>query len=221
MNHALLLAPQLQAAAARAVPAPQRLRQTLAMASSSALTLLLFIGLASEVRAQDWGSASGVASARAISGGMPTVAQPTSSSNLVRVISATPNLERVTETRQQCGYETQQVASSGGNSTGAAVLGALAGGLIASNVGKGTGKNVAIAAGSATGALIGKSLAEQNSPQYSNQTVQVCRPTSVVREQVRDYTVRYEYQGQEYLVNMPQQPGQWLRLHVSHSVSPV
>lgn len=221
MNHALLpLNPSAHALAARPLSLrTDAARRGVSLSAASALTLMFFAALFNEAQAQDWSNAalSRPVSAQGSSAApLPTVM----GSSLVRVLSATPNLERITETRQQCSYEPQQVASSGsGNSTGAAVLGALAGGLIASNVGKGSGKNVAIAAGSATGALIGKSLAEQQStPQYN--TVQVCRPTSAVREQVRDYTVRYEFQGQEYQVNMPQPPGQWLRVHVSHSVSP-
>jgi hypothetical protein len=102
------------------------------------------------------------------------------------------------------------------------LLVALAGGLLASQVGKGTGKHVAIAAGSATGALIGKNMAEQaGSTSYVNQQVQVCRPVTQWREQVRDYTVRYAYQGQEYTVNLPQHPGEWLKLTVSHGVTPI
>lgn len=178
------------------------------------LTAVLLVGLPGEVRAQ------------------ALAPQSSANSSFVRVISSTPNLERITETRQQCAYETQQVQShqaasqAGMSGTGGAVLGALAGSLLASQIGKGNGKHAAIAAGSATGALIGKNLAEQSGSAYgpmtvSHQQVQVCRPVSVQREQVRDYTVRYEHQGQEYQVQMPQQPGQWLKLQVSHSVQPV
>ena len=41
---------------------------------------------------------------------------------------------------------------------------------------------------------------------------------SVVREQVRDYTVRYEWEGREHLVNLPQHPGAWLKVSTSHTV---
>lgn len=184
-----------------------------ASALALGLSAVLFAGLPAEVRAQSLGPQA-------------------NSSTLVRVISSTPNLERITETRQQCSYETQQVvqppvaSQAGMSGTGGAVLGALAGGLLASQIGKGNGKHVAIAAGSATGALIGKSMAEPSGstasyPSYSQQQVQVCRPVSVQREQVRDYTVRYEHQGQEYQVLMNQQPGQWLKLNISHTVQPV
>ncbi|MDC8770081.1 glycine zipper 2TM domain-containing protein [Roseateles albus] len=181
-----------------------------------AISAVLLAALPSEVRAQTLNQGP----------------QAGSSSTLVRVISSTPNLERITETRQQCGYETQQVLNpqaphqAGMGSTGGALLGAVAGGLLAAQVGKGNGKHAAIAAGSATGALVGKSLVEQSSPAtsyatYSQQQVHVCRPVSAQREQVRDYTVRYEHQGQEYQVQLPQQPGQWLRLNISHTVQAV
>ena len=172
------------------------------------LTLSLFSVIVNEAQAQSWGSGE-------------RRAEP---STMVRVLSATPNLDRISETRQQCSYETQQVpvSTAGSSGTGGAVLGALAGGLLASQVGKGTGKHVAIAAGSATGALIGKNMAEQaGSTSYVNQQVQVCRPVTQWREQVRDYTVRYAYQGQEYAVNLPQHPGEWLKLTVSHGVTPI
>lgn len=188
-----------------------------ASALALALSAVLFAGLPAEVRAQTLA---------------PQASSGNGSSMMVRVISSTPNLERITETRQQCSYETQQVvqppvaSQAGMSGTGGALLGALAGGLLASQVGKGNGKHVAIAAGSATGALIGKNMAEQSGstasyPSYSQQQVQVCRPVSVQREQVRDYTVRYAYQGQEYTVNLPQHPGEWLKLTVSHGVTPI
>lgn len=199
--------------AERAIAERSPAQNLAASALALALTAVLFAGLPAEVRAQ-------------------SLAPQAGSSTLVRVISSTPNLERITETRQQCSYETQQLVQApvaqqaGMSSTGGAILGALAGGLLASQIGKGNGKHVAIAAGSATGAMIGRNMAEQPSGSggvstVSHQQVQVCRPVNVQREQVRDYTVRYEHQGQEYQVQLPQQPGQWLKLNISHSVQPV
>lgn len=188
-----------------ALPLPSR---SAAITLATGLTLSLFAVIFNEAQAQGWHTGE-------------RRAEP---SIMVRVLSATPNLDRISETRQQCHYETQQVpvTTAGSSGTGGAILGALAGGLLASQVGKGTGKHVAIAAGSATGAMIGKNMAEQpGSTNYVSQQIQVCRPLTQQREQVRDYTVRYEYQGQEYTVNLPQHPGQWLKLTVSHGVSPV
>ncbi len=141
---------------------------------------------------------------------------------MARVLSVQPNLEQIIETRQQCTQEVQTVTHATPSSSGGAVLGAIAGGLLASNVGKGNGNKVAIAAGSATGALVGKNLAEQNTAATtSTRTVDVCKPVNTVREQVRDYAVRYEFDGREYQVNLPRHPGQWLKVNVSHSVSTI
>ena len=48
--------------------------------------------------------------------------------------------------------------------------------------------------------------------------MQICQPVNSVREQVRDYTVRYEWSGREYQVTLPQNPGPWLRVSTSHTV---
>lgn len=141
---------------------------------------------------------------------------------MARVLSVQPNLEQIIETRQQCSQEVQTVTQPTATSNSGAVLGAIAGGLLASNVGKGNGNKVAIAAGSATGALVGKNMADQQAAaQTSTRTVEVCKPVNTVREQVRDYAVRYEFDGREYQVNLPRHPGQWLKVNVSHSVSTI
>ena len=141
-------------------------------------------------------------------------AQP-ANQNLARVISATPNMDRVMETRQQCTEQWQQPAPSGVSSTTGTVMGALIGGAAGSAIGKGNGRLVAVAAGSAIGSQVGRSMAEQPA---APRPVQICQPVNSMREQVRDYTVRYEWSGREYMVTLPQNPGPWLRVSVSHTV---
>jgi uncharacterized protein YcfJ len=136
---------------------------------------------------------------------------------LARVISATANVERISEHTQQCTQQQQVVTTPGQAGLGTTLAGSLIGGAIASPIGKGSGKVVAVAAGSMVGAHIARSLAEQNST-TSVQTVQVCQPVSSVREQVRDYTVRYEWEGREHVVNLPQHPGAWLKVSSWHTV---
>lgn len=135
--------------------------------------------------------------------------------NLARVISATPNMDRIVETRQQCTEQWQQQPSSGVSSTTGTVMGALIGGAAGSALGKGNGRLVAVAAGSAIGSQVGRSMAEQPA---APRPVQICQPVNSVREQVRDYTVRYEWSGREYQVTLPQNPGPWLRVSTSHTV---
>ena len=131
---------------------------------------------------------------------------------MARVISATPNIERFVETRQQCSEQVQQVTTQGSSNLG----GVLVGEAVAPAIGKGTGKTIATATGAALGAQVARNYGEQ--PTTTSKVVQVCQPVSMVREQVRDYHVRYEWEGREYSVNLPQNPGAWLRVNTSHTV---
>jgi uncharacterized protein YcfJ len=140
-----------------------------------------------------------------------------SSPVMARVLSVTPNLERITDTRQQCTEQQQQVTTPGQAGLGTTLAGSLIGGALASPIGKGGGKAVAVATGSAVGMHVARTMAEQQST-TTVKTVQVCQPVTSVREQVRDYAVRYEWDGREYVVNMPQHPGGWLKVTTSHSV---
>ncbi|MEN9416459.1 MAG: hypothetical protein RI988_79 [Pseudomonadota bacterium] len=136
---------------------------------------------------------------------------------MARVLAVTPNLERVTDTRQQCTEQQQQVTTPGQAGLGTTLAGSLIGGAIASPLGKGSGKAVAVATGSAIGSHVARNMAEQQAT-TTTKTVQVCQPVTSVREQVRDYAVRYEWEGREYVVNLPQHPGAWLKVTTSHSV---
>jgi uncharacterized protein YcfJ len=135
---------------------------------------------------------------------------------MARVISATPNIERFVETRQQCSEQVQQVTTQGSSNLGGVLVGSVIGGVAGSAIGKGTGKTIATATGAALGAQVARNYGEQ--PTTTNKVVQVCQPVNTVREQVRDYSVRYEWDGREYSVNLPQNPGPWLRVNTSHSV---
>lgn len=144
----------------------------------------------------------------------PTVLAPT---GLARVVSATPNVERFVETRQQCTDQLQTVTTPGTAGLGSTIAGSLIGGALASPIGKGSGKTVAIATGSAIGAHVARQAAASQTT-TTTRTVQVCQPVSSVREQVRDYSVRYEWEGREHQVTLPQHPGAWLKVSSSHSV---
>ena len=144
----------------------------------------------------------------------PTVLAPT---GLARVVSATPNVERFVETRQQCTDQLQTVTTPGTAGLGSTIAGSLIGGALASPIGKGGGKTVAIATGSAIGAHVARQAAASQTT-TTTRTVQVCQPVSSVREQVRDYSVRYEWEGREHQVTLPQHPGAWLKVSSSHSV---
>jgi len=142
---------------------------------------------------------------------------PSSSGPVARVIGVTANTERISEQRQQCTEQQQVVSTPAQPGLGTTLAGSLIGGALASPIGKGGGKAVAVATGSMVGAQIARNMAEQNAT-TSVKTVQVCQPVTSVREQVRDYTVRYEWEGREYVVNMAQHPGAWLKVATSHTV---
>jgi uncharacterized protein YcfJ len=136
---------------------------------------------------------------------------------MARVVAVTANVERFSEQSQQCTQQQQVVTTPGQAGLGTTVAGSLIGAAIASPIGKGSGKAAAVATGSAVGAHIARNMAEQKST-TSVKTVQVCHPVTSVREQVRDYTVRYEWDGREHVVNLPQHPGAWLKVSTSHTV---
>ena len=143
--------------------------------------------------------------------------QRASSAALARVISVTANMDRISEQSQHCTEQQQVVTTPGQAGWGTTLAGSLIGGAIASPIGKGSGKAVAVAAGSTVGAHIARNMAEQNTT-TTVKTVQVCQPVTTTREQVRDYSVRYEWDGREYLVNLQQHPGAWLKVTTSHTV---
>ncbi len=132
---------------------------------------------------------------------------------LARVVSVTPNLVRVAETRQECALESREVAGGVAQGIAGSVVGALAGAALGSRAGKGTGQMIATSAGAALGADLGARMAA--SPPRT-ESVQVCRAVPVTRDVVRDYTVRYEWNGREYATLMAAPPDGFVRIEASH-----
>lgn len=156
---------------------------------------------------------SGIAQAGHDGGGYTTRA---------RVLASTPVFETVREPGRECwtetvGYETR---STGGTSTGGAILGAIAGGLIGSTVGKGDGRVAAAAVGAATGAVVGDRW-NKTGTRYESvpQQVERCTPRDTYREVIAGYDVRYRFDGREYTTRLPYDPGRWLTLNVNFSVA--
>jgi uncharacterized protein YcfJ len=149
----------------------------------------------------------------------PAWAQPTTAApvehapELARVVSVTPNLVRVAETRQECAIESREVAGGAADGLAGSVIGALAGAALGSRAGKGTGRMIATSAGAALGAEVGARMAA--SPPRT-ESVQVCRAVPVARDVVRDYTVRYEWNGREYATLMAAPPAGFVRVEASH-----
>ena len=128
-----------------------------------------------------------------------------------RVISSIPVLQQVAVPRQVCFNE--QVTVPGQKSGAGAAMGSIAGGAIGNQIGDGSGRAVATMLGIIGGAVLGNNI-EGNAPAQT-QNVQRCTTQTVYENQTVGYNVTYEYAGKQYTVQMPQDPGQWVKLQVT------
>ena len=147
-----------------------------------------------------------------------------------RVISSTPEYERVNNPRQECSSEYIPATShrngqtdSGRSYTGT-IVGGITGALIGSRLGKGNGNRAATAAGAIAGAVIGDQVQARgrsaNYDEYADagHEVQRCRVVDNWDNRLTGYRVEYEYAGRSYTTVLPQDPGR--RIPVRVSVTP-
>ncbi len=139
-----------------------------------------------------------------------------------RVISTTPVIAQVAVPRQVCSNE--QVSTTSTNKSGAgALIGGIAGGAMGNAVGQGNGRAAATAIGIFGGAILGNHI-EGGQPQASSQNVQRCTTQTFYENRTTAYNVVYEFNGKQYQVQMPQDPGPFVALQVtpvSPAVQPV
>ena len=128
-----------------------------------------------------------------------------------RVISSTPVIQQVSMPRQVC--TTQQVTTPGAKSGAGAAMGAIAGGAIGNNIGDGTGRVVATMLGLVGGAILGDRVEGAAPAQVQN--VQSCSTQTFYENRVISYNVVYEFNGKQYNVSMPSDPGPFIKLQVS------
>lgn len=133
-----------------------------------------------------------------------------------RVLSSTAVQTAVTVPRQVCGVE--QVATPAQKSGGGAILGAIAGGVIGNAIGHGSGRAAATAVGIVGGAMIGDHIEGGAPGQIQN--VERCSTQNVVEYRTTGYNVVYEYAGRQYSVQLPYEPGPWIRLQVTPVAQP-
>ena len=130
-----------------------------------------------------------------------------------RVISSTPVVQQVSVPRQVCTTTTVQTMQPTG---GGALVGALIGGALGNQFGRGQGRAVATAVGAIGGGFVGNQIEAQNYGSYPvTQNAQQCHTVNAVENRTVAYNVLYEYAGQRYTVQMPQQPGNRIALQVS------
>lgn len=128
-----------------------------------------------------------------------------------RVLSSTPVVQAVNVPRQVC--STESVQSGGSPSGGGAVLGAVAGGAVGNAIGQGSGRAAATVLGIMGGALLGNQI-EGGAPAQA-QNVQRCTTQSFIETRTTGFQVVYEYAGKQYAVQMPQDPGPFVRLNIT------
>ncbi len=129
---------------------------------------------------------------------------------LARVISSTPVQQQVSVPRQFC--TTQPMITEAPRSGAGALMGALAGGAMGNAVGDGGGRALATVIGLVGGAMIGNNI---EGPNNQVQNVQQCSTQTSYENRISHYDVVYEYADKRYNVQMPSDPGLYVRLQVT------
>ena len=124
-----------------------------------------------------------------------------------QVVSSTPNIERVSEPRQEC--NTAPAPQKGSNIV-APIIGGIVGGLLGHQVGQGRGQTAATIVGAAGGAVAGTAVGNR----AGAQPAQRCRTVESTREVVNGYKVVYRYNGRDVNVILPYNPGSTIKVGV-------
>ena len=136
-----------------------------------------------------------------------------------RVLSSTPQTERVNVPREECRTEYQQQSyNQGGNSSiGGAIIGGIAGGLLGSTIGKGHGRTAAAAIGAGVGAIAGNNIANNQRGYGGSRSVPVqsCYQVDNWQTVNTGFLVTYEYNGRQYTTVTNEQPGRYIDVNVA------
>jgi uncharacterized protein YcfJ len=136
------------------------------------------------------------------------------------VLSAKPIIEVVKEYQPtKICYEQPANTQKKSDSTGAQVVGGIVGAVIGSKIGKKGGAKVL---GATAGAIIGSSIGKEASASNEQPSVNmVCRTENKLHEFEREagYRVVYLYQGEQFVTELPYNPGNEIKLRVE--VAPV
>ena len=135
-----------------------------------------------------------------------------------RVLSVTPQVERVNVPRQECRTEYQQQGYrnyNGGNSIAGAVIGGIAGGLLGNTVGRGNGRVAATAVGAGVGAIVGDRIGNNSNRNYRSVPVENCYQVDNWQSVNAGYLVTYEYNGRTYSTVTNNDPGRYIDVNVA------
>lgn len=139
-----------------------------------------------------------------------------------RVISATPQYERVNTPRQECRteyvresyYEAPQRSNTG------AIIGGLTGGLVGSRFGGGNGRIATAAIGAGLGAIVGdrydnNGRDNRGRERVESRPVERCVTVDNWQQVSAGYLVNYEYNGRQYSTVTNDNPGRFIPVHVA------
>ena len=127
-----------------------------------------------------------------------------------QVVSATPIIDRVMETRQDC---SAAPPPSQGSGVAAPIIGGIAGAILGNQVGGGSGRTAATVAGAIGGAVVGDQIGNRQA--RADARGQGCRTIESTREVVNGYNVVYRYNGRDVSTVLPYNPGPALQVGVS------
>lgn len=142
-------------------------------------------------------------------------------SDTARVLSVTPQTERVNMPRQECRteYQQQSYSNGGDHSVAGAVIGGIAGGLLGNTIGRGNGRVAAAAVGAGVGAIAGDRIGSNQNNVNTTRSVPVQNCYQVDNWQAVNsgYLVTYEYNGRTYSTVTNNRPGNTIDVNVSVS----
>lgn len=134
-----------------------------------------------------------------------------------RVISVTPEYERVSTPREECWTEPSPGYYRYDHSPGrylGPIIGGVTGGIVGSRIGEGNGQRAATAAGAIIGTIIGGNLQAHRAHAEGPRHVERCRVEDRWEKHFVGYQVVYEYAGRRYATSLPYDPGPRLPVRV-------
>jgi len=137
-----------------------------------------------------------------------------------RVISVTPQFQRVNTPSQECRteYVRESVYEPRERSVGGAIIGGIAGGLLGHTVGRGNGKVAAAAVGAGVGAIVGDRMDNDHGyggrERVETRPVDRCVTVDNWSQVPAGYLVGYEYNGRQYSTVTDRDPGRYIPVHV-------
>jgi len=132
-----------------------------------------------------------------------------------RVISVTPQLERINTPQQSCQTEYIRESYTNQRSPAGAIIGGIAGGLLGSTIGRGNGRVAAAAVGAGVGAIVGDRVGNNQASTYTNRPIERCVSVDNWQTVNRGYLVTYRYNGRDYTTIMDTDPGDTIRVSVA------